>query len=52
MLRLAVRGPLGLSNISEGCAEVWPENIRVIDNHSIPLRERVVDKCHDPLVWV
>ncbi|MFQ5895384.1 MAG: succinate dehydrogenase/fumarate reductase iron-sulfur subunit, partial [Nitrospinota bacterium] len=34
------------------CTEVCPENIRITDNSIIPLKERVVDECYDPVVWL
>src|SRR3978361_225769 len=43
---------LGLCNITKGCTEVCPEHIKITDNALIPLKERVVDRQYDPLVWL
>ena len=43
---------LGLCNITKCCTEVCPENIKITDNGIIPLKERVVDRQYDPLVWL
>jgi succinate dehydrogenase iron-sulfur subunit len=43
---------LGLCNITKCCTEVCPENIKITDNAIIPMKERVVDKKYDPLVWL
>jgi len=43
---------IGLCNITKCCTEVCPENITITDNAIIPLKERVVDKHYDPLVWI
>jgi len=43
---------LGLCNITKCCGEVCPENIAITDNAIIPLKERVVDRRYDPLVWL
>ena len=43
---------VGLCNITKCCTEVCPEEIRITDNAIIPLKERVVDKYYDPLVWI
>jgi succinate dehydrogenase / fumarate reductase iron-sulfur subunit len=34
------------------CTEVCPENIHITDNALIPLKERVVSRKYDPLVWL
>ncbi len=43
---------LGLCNITKCCSEVCPEHIKITDNALIPLKERVADRCYDPLVWL
>jgi succinate dehydrogenase / fumarate reductase, iron-sulfur subunit len=43
---------IGLCNITKCCTEVCPEQIHITDNAIIPLKERVVDQCYDPLVWI
>jgi succinate dehydrogenase / fumarate reductase iron-sulfur subunit len=43
---------LGYCNITKSCTEVCPESIRITDNALIPLKERVVDRKYDPLVWL
>ncbi len=43
---------LGMCNITKCCTEVCPEGIRITDNAIIPMKERVVDKKFDPLVWL
>jgi succinate dehydrogenase iron-sulfur subunit len=43
---------LGLCNITKCCTEVCPENIHITDNAIIPLKERVVGRKYDPLVWL
>ncbi len=43
---------LGYCNITKCCTEVCPEHIRITDNALIPLKERVVDRSYDPLVWL
>ena len=43
---------LGMCNITKCCTEVCPENIKITDNAIIPMKERVVDKKYDPLVWL
>jgi succinate dehydrogenase / fumarate reductase iron-sulfur subunit len=49
-----LREPLGigLCNITKCCTEVCPEHITITDNAIIPLKERVVDRFYDPLLWV
>ena len=44
---------IGLCNITKCCTEVCPEEIHITDNAIIPLKERVVDRCYDPvqIVW-
>jgi len=41
---------IGLCNITKCCTTVCPESITITDNAIIPLKERVVDELHDPLV--
>ncbi|SHK24481.1 succinate dehydrogenase / fumarate reductase iron-sulfur subunit [Pseudonocardia thermophila] len=43
---------LGFCNITKCCTEVCPENIKITDNALIPLKERVVDRKYDPLIWL
>jgi len=43
---------LGMCNITKCCTEVCPEHIHITDNALIPLKERVVDRRYDPLVWL
>ena len=43
---------LGYCNITKCCTEVCPEHIKITDNAIIPLKERVVDRRYDPLVWL
>jgi succinate dehydrogenase / fumarate reductase iron-sulfur subunit len=42
----------GFCNITRCCTEVCPEHINITDNGIIPLKERVVDRYYDPLVWL
>jgi len=42
----------GFCNITRCCTEVCPEHIGITDNAIIPLKERVVDRYYDPIVWV
>ncbi len=42
----------GFCNITKCCTEVCPEHINITDNAIIPLKERVVDRFYDPLVWL
>lgn len=42
---------VGLCNITKCCTEVCPEEIRITDNAIIPLKERVVDRYYDPVLW-
>jgi succinate dehydrogenase / fumarate reductase iron-sulfur subunit len=41
---------IGYCNITKCCTKVCPESITITDNAIIPLKERVVDEVHDPLV--
>ncbi len=43
---------LGLCNITKCCTDVCPEQIKITDNALIPMKERVVDRTYDPLVWL
>jgi succinate dehydrogenase / fumarate reductase iron-sulfur subunit len=43
---------MGYCNITKCCTEVCPEHIKITDNGIIPMKERVVDKRYDPLVWL
>ncbi len=43
---------LGLCNITKCCSEVCPEHIKITDNAIIPMKERVVDRKYDPLVFL
>ncbi len=43
---------LGYCNITKCCTEVCPEHIKITDNALIPLKERVVGRKYDPLVWL
>jgi succinate dehydrogenase / fumarate reductase iron-sulfur subunit len=43
---------LGYCNITKCCTEVCPEHIKITDNALIPLKERVVDRKYDPVVWL
>ena len=42
----------GMCNITKCCTEVCPEHIKITDNAIIPMKERVVDRKYDPLVWL
>ena len=42
----------GYCNITKCCTEVCPEHIKITDNALIPMKERVVDRKYDPLVWL
>lgn len=43
---------VGYCNITRCCVEVCPEHINITDNGIIPLKERVVDRYFDPLLWL
>jgi succinate dehydrogenase / fumarate reductase iron-sulfur subunit len=43
---------LGLCNITKCCTEVCPEHINITDNAIIPLKERLVDRYYDPVMWL
>src|SRR5262249_56001544 len=40
---------IGYCNITKRCTKVCPEHITITDNAIIPLKERVIDECYDPL---
>ncbi len=42
----------GMCNITRCCTDVCPEHIGITDNAIIPLKERVVDRYYDPLMWL
>jgi succinate dehydrogenase / fumarate reductase iron-sulfur subunit len=42
----------GLCNITKCCTDVCPEHIHITDNGIIPLKERVVDRYYDPVLWL
>ncbi len=42
----------GMCNITRCCTEVCPEHINITDNAIIPLKERVVDRYYDPVMWL
>jgi succinate dehydrogenase / fumarate reductase iron-sulfur subunit len=43
---------LGFCNITKCCTEVCPEHIKITDNAIIPMKERVVDRRFDPVVFL
>jgi succinate dehydrogenase / fumarate reductase iron-sulfur subunit len=43
---------IGYCNITKCCTDVCPENISITDNAIIPLKERIVDKYYDPVMWL
>jgi succinate dehydrogenase / fumarate reductase iron-sulfur subunit len=42
----------GMCNITRCCTEVCPEHIGITDNGIIPLKERVVDRYYDPIMYL
>jgi succinate dehydrogenase / fumarate reductase iron-sulfur subunit len=42
----------GMCNITKCCTDVCPEHINITDNGIIPLKERVVDRHYDPVLWL
>lgn len=42
----------GMCNITKCCVEVCPESINTTDNAIIPLKERVIDRYYDPVLWI
>ncbi|MCZ7624912.1 MAG: succinate dehydrogenase/fumarate reductase iron-sulfur subunit [Candidatus Methylomirabilota bacterium] len=47
---LRTEAGIGYCNITKCCTEVCPEQIRITDNAIIPLKERVMDDCYDPIM--
>lgn len=43
---------LGYCNITKCCTEVCPEHIKITDNALIPMKERVMTRKYDPLIWL
>jgi succinate dehydrogenase / fumarate reductase iron-sulfur subunit len=43
---------IGMCNITRCCTEVCPEHINITDNAIIPMKERVVDRYYDPVMWL
>ena len=43
---------IGFCNITKCCTEVCPESITITDNAIIPLKERLVDRYYDPILWL
>jgi succinate dehydrogenase / fumarate reductase, iron-sulfur subunit len=43
---------LGYCNVTKCCTEVCPEQIKITDNALIPMKERVMSRKYDPLVWL
>ncbi len=43
---------IGYCNITKCCTEVCPENIQITDNAIIPVKERIVDRYYDPVLWL
>jgi succinate dehydrogenase / fumarate reductase, iron-sulfur subunit len=43
---------LGMCNITKCCTEVCPEHIQITDNAIIPMKERVVDRKFDSVVFL
>ena len=42
----------GMCNITRCCTDICPEHIQITDNGIIPLKERVVDRFYDPVIWL
>ena len=42
----------GICNITRCCTDICPEHIQITDNGIIPLKERVVDRFYDPVIWL
>ena len=38
-----------MCNITKCCTEVCPEHIKITDNAIIPMKERIVDRRHEPI---
>ena len=49
---IRARAGLGFCNITKCCTEVCPEHIHITDNAIIPLKERIVTECYDPVAWL
>jgi succinate dehydrogenase / fumarate reductase iron-sulfur subunit len=49
-----IQGDMGIGycNITKCCTEVCPESIHITDNAIIPLKERIVDRYYDPILWL
>jgi len=43
---------VGFCNITKCCTQVCPEHIHLTDNGIIPLKERVVSRYYDPILWL
>jgi len=41
-----------MCNITGCCIEIRPEHINITENGIIPLKERVVDRYYDPVMWM
>jgi succinate dehydrogenase / fumarate reductase iron-sulfur subunit len=46
------QGGIGFCNITKCCTEVCPVGIHITDNAIIQLKERVVSRYYDPVVWL
>ena len=42
----------GMCNITRCCTDVCPEHIQITDNGIIPLKERIVSRYYDPVLWL
>lgn len=42
----------GMCNITKCCTQVCPEHIQITDNGIIPLKERIVSRYYDPILWI
>jgi len=42
----------GMCNITRCCTDVCPEHIQITDNGIIPLKERIVSRYYDPILWL
>ncbi|MDP7274460.1 MAG: 4Fe-4S dicluster domain-containing protein, partial [Planctomycetaceae bacterium] len=43
---------IGYCNITKCCTEACPEGITITDNAIIPMKERLVDRYYDPVLWL
>ena len=50
--QIADNAGIGLCNLTKCCTEVCPEGIHITDNAIFPLKERVVDARHDPILKI